>query len=309
MDTPWENVLRLSIVHGMAYPIAQSGDSSYYLESFNKLAQDDFFSILEITWIKDPALRKSVRQAAEDAHVVLTYAAQPALLNQKLDLSSPAESERHRAVDQIKKCIDEAVDVGAERMSLLSGFDRGESHRKEAMQLMIESTREICAYGEQRHMPITLEAFDREIEKKCLIGPAEDAAALTRTIRKDYRDFGIMYDMAHGPLLNEDPRQALTTLKDCLVHIHLGNCVKSSTTHPAYGDKHPRFGVQGGQHDVSELTDFLKILFDIDYITREPKPNGRLPIVGFEVKPTPDENPETVIAGSKRVWKQAWARV
>jgi sugar phosphate isomerase/epimerase len=293
----------------MAYPKAQTGESAYFLETLNKLAEDDFFSVLEITWIKDRALRKSVREVAENSHVALTYAAQPALLNQKLDLSSPVESERRRAVDQIRTCVDEAVELGAERMSLLSGFDRGEADRKEAMRLMVESTREICAYGEQQHMPITLEPFDREVEKKCVIGPAEDAATLTRTIRKDYRNFGIMYDMAHGPLLNEDPRHALTVLKDCLVHIHLGNCVKKATSHPAYGDKHPRFGVEGGEHDVVELTKFMKILFDIDYLSLKRKPDGRLPIVGFEVKPMPNESPEGVIAGSKRVWKQAWARL
>ena len=309
MDTSWENILRLSIVHGMAYPNAQSGDSSYFLETLNRLADDDFFSVLEITWIKDQALRRSVREVAENSHVTLTYAAQPALLNQRLDLSSPVESERRRAVDQIKTCIDEAVELGAERMSLLSGFDRGEANRKEAMRLMVESTLEICAFGEERRVPITLEAFDREVEKKCLIGPAEDAATLTRTIRKDYRNFGIMYDMAHGPLLNEDPRHALTVLKDCLVHIHLGNCVKRAMSRPAYGDKHPRFGVEGGEHDVAELTKFMKILFDIDYLSMKKKLDGHLPIVGFEVKPVATESPEGVIAGSKRVWKQAWARL
>jgi hypothetical protein len=33
------------------------------------------------------------------------------------------------------------------------------------------------------------------------------------------------------------------------------------------------------------------------------------PWVGFEVKPqTPVETPEQVIAGTKRIWAEAWAR-
>lgn len=194
-------------------------------------------------------------------------------------------------------------------MSLLSGFDNGLQHRKQLMRLLVNSLMEICAYGEQKQMAITLETFDREVEKKCLIGPAGDTASLSRTIRKEYQNFGIMYDMAHGPLINEDPRRALNVLKRYLVHIHVGNCVKRIATHPAYGDKHPRFGVDGGEHDVEELTRFIRILFDTGYLGKKTKPNGRLPIVGFEIKPLPGEDPDVVVAGTKRVWKAAWARL
>jgi sugar phosphate isomerase/epimerase len=292
----------------MAYPNAAPGGSSF-LETLNKLAQDSFFSVLEIVWIKDPALRKMIREMLETARVAVTYGAQPALLSQKLDLCSPIDHERERAVNQIKICIDEACELRAERMSLLSGFDHGESHRRRSMQLLVESLMKICAYGEQQHMPITLETFDREIEKKCLIGPAEDAATLARTIGREHRNFGIMYDMAHGPLLDENPKRALSLLKPFLVHVHLGNCVKRDKTHPAYGDKHPRFGVQGGEHDVEQLTRFIKILFDVGYISRRPKEDRHLPIVGFEIKPLQDEDPDLVIAGTKRVWREAWKRL
>jgi sugar phosphate isomerase/epimerase len=278
------------------------------LDSVKRLAKDDFFSVLEIVWLKDANLRRTVREIAESAHVTLTYGAQPALLTQKLDLSSPDDSSRKQAVDQMKSCIDEAVEIGAERMSLLSGFYRGQQQLEESMRLLVDSLNEVCAYGEQNSMPITLEAFDREVEKKCLIGPAKDAAELARTIRRSHPDFGIMYDMAHGPLLNETARYGLNLLKRYLVHVHLGNCVKGDSAHPAFGDKHPRFGVRGGEHDVHELVKFIKILFDIGYIRRNPG-KGRLPIVGFEVKPMPGEDPDTVIAGTKRVWRQAWARL
>ncbi len=308
MNAPWENKLRLSIVHAMAYPNAEPGGSSY-LDSVNRLANDDFFSVLEIVWLKDIQLRKTVRRIAETAHVTLTYGAQPALLNQKLDLCSPDDLNRKQAVDQMKTCINEAVEIGAERMSLLSGFYRGPQERADSMRVLVDSLDEVCGYGDEMHMPITLEAFDREVEKKCLIGPAEDAAELARKVRRKHEDFGIMYDMAHGPLLNESAKHGLTRLKPYLVHIHLGNCVKADSTQPAFGDKHPRFGVTGGEHDVSELVQFIKILFEIGYIRLNPPKGERLPIVGFEVKPLPDEDPDTVIAGTKRVWREAWARL
>jgi len=291
----------------MLYPTTQHGEEAL-LETVTKLADDDFFSVLELAWIKDPALRKSIREMAESAHISVTYGAQLALLSQKLDLNSLNDAERRRAVAEVKLCIDEASELGAERVSLLSGPDPGETQRNDATRRLLESLDEICAYGQQKDLPITLETFDRDVEKKCLIGPSAEAAALARAIRRDYRTFGIMYDMAHGPLLNEDPRRALALLKNYLVHIHVGNCVKVQGQ-PAYGDKHPRFGIKRGEHDVEDLTRFLRILYDIGYLGRRTRRNGGLPIVGFEVKPLPGEQPEAVIAGTKRVWRQAWAQL
>jgi sugar phosphate isomerase/epimerase len=291
----------------MLYPATQSGEGPI-LETVTRLADDDFFSVLEVTWIKDPELRKAVRNVAENSHVSLTYGAQPVLLSQKLDLNSLDDSERNRAVNQVKYCIDEAAELGASRLALLSGPDPGDERREDATRALVFSLKTICAYGEEKGVGITMETFDRDIEKKCLTGPAKEAAALARAVRKGFHDFGIMYDMAHAPLLGEDPRRALSLLRNYLVHNHVGNCVKVPG-HPAYGDKHPRFGIEGGEHDVNDLARFLKILFDVGYVGKMTLPNEQLPIVGFEVRPLPGERSESIVAGTKRVWRQAWARL
>jgi len=306
MGISWENSVRLSIVHFMLYPTTQSGQGPI-LETVTKLADDDFFSVLEVTWIKDPMVRRAVQDLAESSHVSLAYGAQPVLLSQKLDLNSLNDSERVRAVSQVKSCTDEASELGASRLTLLSGPDPGDERRDDATRVLVDSLKEICAYGEQKDVAITMETFDRDIEKKCLTGPAKESAALARMVKKEYPDFGIMYDMAHAPLLNEDPRRALALLKSYLVHIHVGNCVKVPG-HPAYGDKHPRFGIKGGEHDIDDLARFLKILFDVGYLGKKTSPKQQLPIVGFEVRPLPHERPEAVLAGTKRVWRQAWAK-
>ena len=273
-----------------------------------RLADDDFFSVLEVTWVKDPAVRRAIYEIAENSHISLAYGAQPILLSQKLDLNSLDVTERARAVSQIKSCVDEASELGADRLALLSGPDQGDGRRDEATQALSDSMRKICAYGEQKRVAITMETFDRDVEKRCLIGPAGETLAFARTMREEFRNFGIMYDMAHAPLLGEDPREALAFLKDYLVHIHVGNCVMLPG-HPAYGDKHPRFGIRGGKHDVDDLARFIRILFDVGYLETETRRSGQLPIVGFEVRPLPGESPEAVIAGTKRVWRQAWAQV
>jgi sugar phosphate isomerase/epimerase len=303
----WENTLRLATVHIMAYPGVQSGEQRF-LDTFTALAQDDFFSVLEMALVRDPIQRKAIRKLAEVSHLSMTYAAQAALMGQKLDLNSLDDSERKRAIKETMTCIDEAYDLGAERVSVLSGPDPGPSKRSKATRALVDSLKEVCAYGEKMSLAVALEAFDRDVEKKCLIGPAKEAAALSRSVRTEFPNFGILYDMAHGPLLEEKFESALTVLKDYLVHIHVGNCVKEAGN-PVYGDKHPRFGVNGGLHDVEELTHFLKILFDVGYLGKKLRANQKLPIVGFEIKPLPGEAPEAVLASTKRVWRQSWARL
>jgi sugar phosphate isomerase/epimerase len=291
----------------MSYPGVQSGEQRF-LDTFTALAEDDFFSLIELALVKDPIQRESIRKLVEVSHLSITYAAQAALMGQKLDLNSLDNSKRRRAVKETMTCIDEAYDLGAERMSLLSGPDPGASKRDEATRALVNSLKEICAYGEKKGLAVTLEAFDRDVEKKCLIGPAKEAAAVARSVRTEFPTFGILYDMAHGPLLEENFENALTILKNYLVHIHVGNCVKEAGN-PAYGDKHPRFGVKGGLHDVGDLTHFLQILFDVGYLGKRLRPREKLPIVGFEIKPLPGETPEAVLASTKRVWRQSWAQL
>jgi hypothetical protein len=57
---------------------------------------------------------------------------------------------------------------------------------------------------------------------------------------------------------------------------------------------------------VPELTDFLQSLFKIGYLSDK---RSDRPWVGFEIKPQAEgETPELVVAGTKRVWMDAWSR-
>jgi sugar phosphate isomerase/epimerase len=113
-----------------------------------------------------------------------------------------------------------------------------------------------------------------------------------------------MVDLSHLPLIRETAAAAILPVKDYLVHAHIGNCVVKSSDLPAYGDMHPRFGFPGGENDVDEVAEFLKILLQIGFLN-EKNP----PIVSFEVKPFGDEDPEIVIANAKRTLNMAWSRV
>jgi len=306
MDKPWEGMLKLGIVHFMAFPETIKGEGPI-LETVTNIAEDDFFVEVEVTWMKDPEVRKRVREVLEAGHLVVGYGAQPPLLIQKLNPNSLDKGERGRAVAQVRACIDEALELGAGRVAILSGPDPGEADRTRATESLIRSLQELCAYGREKGISITLEIFDRAVDKRCLVGPAVEAAAIAEEVRRDFDDFGLMYDLSHLPLLSESPLEALRAIKEHLVHIHIGNCVMRDPTHPAYGDQHPRFGIAGGENDVPQVVAFLRALFEVGYLREEPR--GELPIVAFEVKPLPGEPSEVVIANAQRVWREAWARV
>ena len=86
--------------------------------------------------------------------------------------------------------------------------------------------------------------------------------------------------------------------------MHMGNAVAADSSHQGYGDQHPRFGYPGGSNDVAELAEFLQTLYDVGYLGGEHRK-----AISFEVKPMPGEDPEAVIAGSKRTLNAAAALI
>ncbi len=305
MVSSWSNYCRMSIVHFMAFPNTMAGEGPI-VETLRKIAEDPFFGAVEMTWIKDAKVRREVKEIVDACHLKTAYGAQPVLLLQKLDLNSLIEEERQKAIKQMMACVDEAQEIGAQRVAFLSGKDPGDADRGKALDLLIDSVKTLCKYAQDKGLSLVLETFDRTIDKKCLIGPSVYAAEFAAAIRQDYPSFGLMYDLSHQPLLFETPETSLIPLKDYLVHIHVGNGV-ADPIQAGYGDLHPRFGWPGGSNDVPELAVFLKTLFKMGYLAENKTPK---PWIGFEVKPqTASETPELIIADSKRVWQEAWSEI
>jgi len=303
MKRSWESILTLSVVHFMLFPETQSGQGPI-VETVEKLALDDFLGGVELTHIADSEVRATVRSIATQSGLKIGFGAQPVLLSSGLSLNDLDEARRLKAVELIRSCIDEAAELGCARLAFLSGRDPGDADRPRALEALADSVRALCAYGADKGLALTLETFDRDIDKKALIGPSPLAAAFAERIRADYPSFGLMYDLSHMPLLHETAREALTTLKDYLVHMHVGNAVMVPGM-PGYGDLHPRFGYPHSENDTPELIEFLQTLFDIGYLSKEPAHSR--PWVGIEVKPQASEKSELVWAQTKRTWREAWA--
>jgi sugar phosphate isomerase/epimerase len=166
----------------------------------------------------------------------------------------------------------------------------------------VKSLQTICDAAAAKSLDINLETFDTEIDKRALIGKSVDAVKLAQQV--DRGNFGLMIDLSHAPLIGESADEALRPAKDYLAHVHVGNCYMADPSSPAYGDQHPRFAFPGSPNGVEELTEWLRVLFDIGYFEA-----GRQPVVSFEVKPLPSESSEIVLANAKRTMNEAWAMI
>lgn len=305
MNAPWLRYFDVSIVHFMAYPETIGGDGPI-IETLTEIAEDPFFTAVEVGRINDAKVRREAAKLLEQAHLRVGFGAQPILLSGKHNLNSPDRGERERALAAVKEGIDQAYELNAERLAILSGpAPTDPKAREEQLILLIDSINRICEHAEEKgRLGITLETFDPDIAKRALIGSHRDAARVAEAVRKEHPSFGIMVDLSHLPLQRESAKVALSAVADYLVHVHIGNCVMRDSTHPAYGDEHPRFGIAGGENDVPQLIEFIEALFELDLLGGE-----RRPFFGFEVKPLPGEKSKVVIANAKRVFQEAWARV
>jgi sugar phosphate isomerase/epimerase len=302
MNDAYQKYLDLSIVHFMAFPEVIKG-SGPILETLEVIATDPFFTAIEVGQIEDSAVRKEAATLLRTSHLKVGFGAQPVVLLNKLNPHSPDKAERVRALELLKGAADQAAELGAERMGLLSGPDPADG-REQQIEIFADFLSELSSYVESLGLKgLALETFDYDIDKKALIGPNTDAARLAEMVRRRHPNFGLMVDLSHLPLQHENIEVGLGAVADYLVHAHIGNCVLDNE-HPAYGDQHPRFGIEGGENDTTEVVAFLKGLFKIGFLGGDSKP-----FLGFEVKPLAGESPHVVIANAKRVFLEAWAHL
>jgi len=291
---------KIGLIHFMAYPSTIKGEGPIE-ETIRKIAVDDYFDAIEITWIKDSETRKRAKKMLDSSHMTVAYGGQPRLLTTGQNINDLDESKRQVAVSNLKEGIDEAYEMGAVGFGFLSG-KYTEDKKEEAYQALVKSTREICAYARSKgNMKIAHEVFDYDIDKCSLVGPVDLAKRYAEEICAGFDNFGLMVDLSHLPIIHESARESLIPVKDYIIHAHMGNCMMKNKQDPAYGDAHPRFGYPGGENDVEELAEYLKVLIEIGYLD----PSNRR-ILSFEVKPVGDEDPDIVIANAKRVLNLAW---
>jgi sugar phosphate isomerase/epimerase len=300
MKDPWQSYLQLGVVHFMAFPECLAGDGPQF-ETLQSICQDGFFDAVDVGPMVDDAQRRECAALLRDCQMQITFACQPLQLRHGLDLNAADKSQRKAAVEAVLACFDQARQLGATRVALMSGRNVTAAERPAALDCLVQSLCTLCrAARERAGAPIVLEIFDHDVDKKALVGTCATAAAVARDVRREFADFGLLHDLSHIYLCHEEPAQHFPIIREHLVAMHMGNSV-SDREHPLFGDTHPLFGMPGSDSGTVELRDFLRVLFDIGFL----RP-GRRPVCAFEVKPPAGVSPQTAIANMKRTWQQAW---
>ncbi|MCI0739739.1 MAG: sugar phosphate isomerase/epimerase [Gemmataceae bacterium] len=300
MKDPWQTYLQLGVVHNMAFPECLGGEGPQW-ETLREICHDDFFEAVDIRPINDPAVRKECSALLRDCAMNVTLGCQPVLLGGQLDLNSADAAQRKKAIAAVVEALEQAPELGASRFAVMSGKNVPPDERRAGVDRLIDSLRQICKAAKERAgIPVVLEIFDYDMDKKALVGTCAIAAEVAEAVRRDFPDFGLLHDLSHIYLCHEDPAKHLPIIKEYLVAIHMGSSV-SDKKHPMFGDTHPLFGMPGGDNFAAQLRDWIRTLFDIGYLRA-----GRRPVCGFEIKPPPGVSPQTAIANMKRTWHMAW---
>ncbi len=303
MNEAMQKYMKVGLIHFMSFPECMKGEGPI-LETIKKVAVDDYFDAIEVTWINDAETRKKAAEMIELSGMEVRYGGQPRLLTTGQNINDLDEGNRQTALASLKAGIDEAYEIGATGFAFLSGKYE-EATKEDSYKKLLESTKEMCLYAKEKgNLRIALEVFDYDIDKKSLIGPTTLAKRFAEDVLADYDNFGLMVDLSHIPQMHETIEESIYPVKDYIVHAHIGSAVIADPAMDAYGDQHPRFNFPNSVNSAKELTEYLRALMDIGYFEKFDRP-----FVSFEVKPFGDEDREIVIANGKRVLNEAWANL
>ncbi len=309
--TTWAHLMDFGVIHPLIYLECRGGGGPI-LETLPRIVGDSDFGAIEIAPIKDPAVRQQAKALLAQSQLQVVYLPVLPILLEKLEPGSADPALRATALTRLKALLDEAIDFGCVMAMVQGPLDPGPEQRAATTERLADDLRELCDYAADRSrarlLNLTFENFDRDVEKKRLIGPTAEAVKLAQLI--DRPNFGLTLDLSHLPLLRESAAEALRTAAPYLIHAHIGNCVIDHPESPIYGDFHPRFGHPLGCNDLPQVVDYLYQLDAVQFWTEARRRTGRTPILSMELRTIPnEENPEAVLANGKRTFMRAWAEV
>lgn len=294
---------RLGLVHHMLYPRCME-DPDHHAETLRSFADRGDVETIDCCLPYGEARRKELIPAirACGKHDV-TYATHLFPL-QKLGFGSPVPHEKSQIRMIVGDMVVQAAEIGATGFIFASGGPAHGQANGAHHTAFADFCRWLCGELKPHGIEALLEPFDWTIDKKFLYGPTSVCVDLIESLRPEVDNLGIELDVAHIPLMGESFEEAIRSSAPYLRRIHLGNCVLKDEQHPLYGDKHPPMGYPGGEIDVPELTQILRVLLEVGFLDRENRGN-----LVVEMTPWPGKSVEETVQDSFERLEKAWAGV
>ncbi|MCZ8516093.1 hypothetical protein O9H85_27560 [Paenibacillus filicis] len=275
--------VKIGIVHHAAFPLAGSKPGGI-LESIMDIARDPFFDAIELASIPDSAVRTEVKQLLLSSGMLVCYHAMPKGQAKQINLGSLIEYERLEAIQWIKEAVDEAYEMHAEMFTISDEFISGAFFRKQTLQALEKSLKEICRYTAIKGA------------MKVAYGPPlsfSETEPSKETIGK-ISGLGVFIDVDQLPGHYEMNDRNMKHVKKQLIYSRMGNCCKD-------GRYHALMSAKSQAVNTEQLVHFLRNLCKVDYIGE-----GKQKVLTFNVKPMENESPHAVIANGKRTLLEAW---
>lgn len=294
------NGFPLGVVHPQLYPQVMAGEGPI-VETAASIAADSTLKVIEVGHVRDETTRARLKLLLASAGLRVVYNAQPQQARHEWNLNAEDQSARAEAVAGLRGLMDEAHFLGARLFVVASGPDSAPDKRAVARSWLVESLQRLCDEGGKLGLAVSLENADRDVERKRLIGPTAEAVDVAKAVKRD--NFGLTLDLAHLVLLKEDPADAVSTARNFALHAQVANCILAEN-HPARGDQHPAFGMEGSLVDAEKIAAFLRALDKYGFWK---KPQGGFLTV--EVRPREEEYSAVVLAGALRAVSEAVGRL
>jgi len=289
----------------LAFP-GWRGETQEGLEISRTLLADPFFEMVEIGWIQNKEYAKRIRKWIYEAGKEVTYGCGPVIFAEGLDLNTRDAALRDKSIERIKELASDALDYDAKILLLCSGKNVDPTRRGEAFRLLTDSIEKICSHCAEirsdKPLVVALELFDWNFDKKLLVGPVGDAVRFSERVVKVCSNFSLSLDLSHLPMMDAKPEKAVPLCIPFLQHVHVGNCVIQDEKHEKYGDKHPAFGIDGGEVGRNEVQNYLKVL-DANGYAKKRVPTRR-PVVIAEVIASPGDDVFQLVENIKSALKK-----
>ncbi len=245
-------ILKSLLISEVFFPLR--ADEGAQLDAIERVLDGGFYGRVEVGALASPENRRRLRGIVRAHGAKLTLWTIPTMTAEGLSLSTPDAALRARTVARLKTLAMEAAECGAELIGIPSGADVGPALRGDATRYLCDSL--AALRDEMAACPdaaLLIEPLDREVHKRQLIGPMEEAVALTQAVRAAGVPLYICWDSAHEALGGADLLRSFALAAPYMAQFHLCNAVLDPAS-PLYGDYHLPVGKAPGFESAGYLT-------------------------------------------------------
>ncbi|MGA8479918.1 MAG: sugar phosphate isomerase/epimerase [Chthoniobacterales bacterium] len=132
--------------------------------------------------------------------------------------ASPLAEEREATVRYYNEVIDLALDLGAEKVPYIAGWQIFGTTRQQAWDRSKDCLDQIASHANNKGITIVVEPTAAATN---LIETADDALELMRSVGRD--NVKVMFDTLHALYRNEIPADYVRAMREDLVHVHVSD--------------------------------------------------------------------------------------